>query len=594
MADVFDLQGSVSADLSPLDDLGAEIQGRVGEVKATATIDVDTAKAEAKIKNLQTTGEDFAKSLGFGPRVDVDTSGAEAKIKSVEQAADDLRREVETPIKPDVETSSMSSNLDEVRSAWQDKWGTAIDEVGAALSKMQAGSTATQAVGGMLTGKTGALIGGGMALGGAVLTGAVIQSSVGAAMNEDLIKKSTRQVFGGAAEDYEAEAKRLADSTGYMTTELLQAQVALNKMQLSTQMKGEPIKPLTRVATDIAATTGLPQYANNIQAVTNAIASGVEGATGALLDFGIRLDDLYVLSLPVNASFRKMGEEITPAQMAQARYNAIMEQTAKISGKASETSDDASRSMQQFKQSMNTAMVDVGKSLLPIVKGVADFIGNMPPELLRAGVWGALAIGVASMLGGAVINIRALTSAVRDLGATSAVSAAEVNAAGRGRMLLGTGGGTAAGGGKYVTGKLATGGLSMAALGTYGLVAYGGYEATKAAWNYSSGQMKEQWSKADYREIRTSLLQKEILTKKTGRLVAPSAEEIADWKESYKVDSQTIDAMVTEYVNKQNARLAQSASGAGQGTTQINIVIQDRTDGGLQVIDSGGYSESNY
>ena len=34
----------------------------------------------------------------------------------------------------------------------------------------------------------------------------------------DLMEKSTEQVFGAAAESYKAEAEKMADATGFMTT----------------------------------------------------------------------------------------------------------------------------------------------------------------------------------------------------------------------------------------------------------------------------------------------------------------------------------------------------------------------------------------
>ncbi|MBN1630663.1 MAG: hypothetical protein JW990_12930, partial [Thermoleophilia bacterium] len=163
--------------------------------------------------------------------------------------------------------------------------------------------------------------------------------------------------------------------------------------------------------------------------VARAVASGLQGTSTALLDFGIRLDEAYVLSLGVNRGFKAMEDAITPAQMAQARYNAIMEQTADINGKAAETQDDASRAMQKFRESMDDAMASVGEAILPIAQGVANFIANIPEPLLQAGTWIALGGGIAVGLGGAVIGINALRKAVTELGVTSTESAIQVQTA---------------------------------------------------------------------------------------------------------------------------------------------------------------------
>jgi hypothetical protein len=323
-----------------------------------------------------------------------------------------------------------------------------------------------------------------MAIGGMMLSGGlagVAQIAGGAiksAYAVDLIEKSTEQVFGAAADSYKAEAEKMADATGFMTAQILAAQIAMNKtVQLSSAevtrdgrtmqvgLKAEQVQPLVARAGDIADTTGLPQFANNLEAVTSAVSAGLRGTTGALLDFGIRLDDLYVLSLPVNAQFKALGESITPAEMAAARYNAIMEQTATIAGKASENQGDVNESMREFNQKMEGAKEAVGEALIPVANTLADFIGAIPKELLQAGVWAGLGVAIATTLGGAVISIKALIEAIRSLGRQAAATAIETAASGGGgkgllgkvlgggKGLLGRlGGGTAAGGGAAAAG----------------------------------------------------------------------------------------------------------------------------------------------
>jgi hypothetical protein len=426
MTTPFDLQGQLSIDYSALDGLKPEIDRRVEGVAGTA-------------------------------KVDVDGKGAETALGHLESKSKDTRKEVEKPLKLDADTASVSRKLDEMRSAWGNKWNYAIDQLAERLSKMKVGDSAAGAFDGLLSGRTGLTVGGAMAAGGVATMASIVSGTVEAARADELIKRSTKQVFGDAADEYMVQAEKLADSTGYMTSELLEAQITLNKAAQATKMETSPVEPLTRVATDLAATTGLPQYANDISAVTKAIAAGLQGTSSALLDFGVNLDDAYVLSLSVNAGFKAMGEAITPAQLAQARYNAIMEQTASITGKASETSDDVTRSMMGFDQSMQEAKVAVGQVFLPIVKSLADFVANIPKPLLQAGVWAGLAAGFAMTVAGTVVGIKALVQSIRELGATYASTAA-TNA-----VSTAT---TTAAGGKLAGGMGTLGGkLGVAAIG---------------------------------------------------------------------------------------------------------------------------------
>ena len=176
-------------------------------------------------------------------------------------------------------------------------------------------------------------------------------------------------------------------------------------------------------AADLADTTGLPQYANNLEAVTSAIAAGLRGTTGALLDFGIRLDDLYVLSLPVNAQFKALGESITPARWPSPATTPSWSRPPTIAGKATENQGDVNECMREFNQKMEGAKEAVGEALIPVANTLADFIAAIPKELLQAGVWAGLGVAIATTLGGAVISIRALIEAIRSLGRQAAATA---------------------------------------------------------------------------------------------------------------------------------------------------------------------------
>ena len=284
-------------------------------------------------------------------------------------------------------------------------------------------------VGGFLKGTGGIALGGTVAAAG--ISGAVALGSMAikSAYATDLMERSTEQVFGAAAESYKVEAEKMADATGFLTTEILAAQIAMSKSSSMAGLDQRYVQPLVARAADIADATGLPGYANDLQAVTNAVSAGLRGSAGALLDFGIRLDDLYVLSLPANLSFKRLGDAITPAQMAAARYNAIMAQSAKIAGDAAENSDDMNESMRQLGQKMESAKEAVGEALIPVANTLANFIDKIPKELLEAGVWAGLGISMATALGGAVIGIRALATSVTALGRAATTSAAETAAA---------------------------------------------------------------------------------------------------------------------------------------------------------------------
>ena len=73
-------------------------------------------------------------------------------------------------------------------------------------------------------------------------------------------------------------------------------------------------------------------------------------------------------------------------------------------------------SMREFSQKMESAKEAVGEALIPVANTLANFIDNIPKELLEAGVWAGIGVAMATALGGAVIGIKALVDGRRVAG----------------------------------------------------------------------------------------------------------------------------------------------------------------------------------
>ncbi|MBN1629911.1 MAG: hypothetical protein JW990_09115, partial [Thermoleophilia bacterium] len=261
-----DIEAKLTIDYTDLDEMQAEIEQRTAEIDSSAELEVDTGRAEGDLDKVKSKAKDLSDSLERPKRVDVDTSSAERKLSSMTDA-------------------------------WRNRWTNAIDEISANLANMPAGGSATTTsdawMGGLMTPKTGAMVGAGMALGGFALAGVTAGNALDAAKSRALMERSTKQIFGAAADQYQTEAERLASSTGYMTTAIQQAQLTIQKSRVATGLAdagGGAISPLAGRVADMAATSGLPQFADDVNAVAKAVASGLQGTSTALLDFGIRLD----------------------------------------------------------------------------------------------------------------------------------------------------------------------------------------------------------------------------------------------------------------------------------------------------------------
>lgn len=606
---VFDLGGELTVDASQVKSLPDEVKSEMDKVsglEATATMTLDDGEAKARTKALASDFKTLGREIEKKHSLNIDTSDAQAELKSWR---DTLRDEIMGGATRDLE--AFESRLKDVS---------------------QSGPTGLSA---FTTGRTGMMVGGGIAAAGVAGAGLIAGSAIKSAYAEDLMLKSTEQVFGKAAEAYQAQAEEMADATGFMTKEILAAQLAMNKVVKLTSgevtrgeqtfqvgLKSEQIQPLVARAADIADTTGLPQYANNLQAVSAAIASALEGSTGALLDFGISLDDLYVLSLPANRAFKELGETITPAEMAQARYNAIMEQTATIAGKAADHQDDITASLRQFTQKMEGAKEAVGETLIPIANFVADFISSIPKEMLTAGVWAALGLSIATALGGAVIGIRALIVGARDLGAAAAVAAAQTKAA-----AVGIGTSSAAATGSKGLGRVEDGLGSLASKAAMtATVLAASIPIITGVWDMTAEALKGPKAQASMSEIQAMVGQRRNLAQKGGEWMPMTGQERAELAQLYasphkgELSAETVNSIIdmaeaqAVLVLQRSGQITDSAaqahaleiqtgadSRAYQRTTRenpqvaadqtIQIILDNRSDADLQ-LDAGAYERT--
>ncbi|MBN1320737.1 MAG: hypothetical protein JXA87_07850 [Thermoleophilia bacterium] len=606
----FDLETKIRIDYSEVDRLDSEIQARTSGAAGTAKVkvapEIDKSSLDPALRDLKRSiearapgiFEPLGKALDLSPEVRKLTSEFQSEWQKAVTlfetgTAADLTKALEGVEAKAGEVAAAIAKTDEVKL-----------DTSKALSGLDALKTKYDTFLSIAT-KPAVLGGVGLMAGGAVLAGSLASSSIQAAQAEKMMEKSTKLVFGTAAAEYEAQAQALAESTGFMATELEAAQIAFNKMATSVGMENRPVKPLTQVATDLAANTGLPQYANDIQAVTRAITSGIGGTADALLDFGIRMDDAYVLSLKVNEGFAAMGEAITPAQMAQARYNALMEQTAEIYGTASETVDDYGRSMRVFEQKMLGAKAAVGEVLIPIANAVADFVSSIPEPLLKVGIWGGIFAGLAAGLGGLVIFLNAVRKAVVDLGSAAATTATQVEAAAMAEKSRGaaSGGGLPGGG---LPGRGLPGGGTATGAGGW-LSRLGG------AMGYSGGGLS---AGAGYAGVGTlgagiaggmilaapAVIGAGLLMKYGENMEKNAQAELDAATERYRMNAvrvakltgATIPAEAAEQAARQGVDMSRQPTAAASSPVVLSIILKDQTSGGLLMSDSQSYAESPY
>lgn len=128
---------------------------------------------------------------------------------------------------------------------------------------------------------------------------------------------------------------------------------------------------LAKRAADMASVfnTSVPEALEAIQA-------GLRGEADPLEKFGVGLNAAAVQSKAMSMGLAKTAAELTNADMAQARYALILDQTSRFQGDFVRTSDQAANAARINAAQQENLEASLGKGLLPAYKTIVTIIGQ--------------------------------------------------------------------------------------------------------------------------------------------------------------------------------------------------------------------------
>lgn len=168
--------------------------------------------------------------------------------------------------------------------------------------------------------------------------------------------------------------------------------------------------------------TGMVQLANDMASFYNLstdeafskLQSGITGMGMPLKQLGILVDEETVAQYALKSGISKTGKEMTQQQKVQARYGAIMEQTAKAQGDLARTMDSPTNQLRRLNAEFDMAKIALGQALqpaliavLPALTGFARGITNV----LKGGSGGDPLSGTINDLAGATAAIKSRVDA---------------------------------------------------------------------------------------------------------------------------------------------------------------------------------------
>lgn len=271
----------------------------------------------------------------------------------------------------------------------------------------KAGSSSS-ALGGHLRtlGKAAAVAG--VALGGAVVVGAV--KAINAASNLDEQINKTRVVFGKSGGEIEDWSKGLSKSFGLSQRAALEAAGTYGNMLVpmgfSRVEAGKMSKKFVELAADMASFNNASP-----EETLDALRAGLAGETEPLRRFGVFLNDARIKSEAASQGFKLVKGQLDPMAKAAATAAIIMKDTADTQGDFGRTSESLANQQRILKAELENSAAAIGTALLPAAVALMGLLSQIIPVVTDFGIRMAEAVG--PVLVAAIANIAPMFERVK-------------------------------------------------------------------------------------------------------------------------------------------------------------------------------------
>lgn len=215
---------------------------------------------------------------------------------------------------------------------------------------------------------------------GSVITAA---SDLGESIN------AVEVTFGNASDGVLELGENAATALGLSQVEFNQLAVRFSAFAETIAGPGgnvsNTLDELTTRASDFASVMNL-----EVSEAAQLFQSGLAGETEPLRQFGVDLSAASVQAFAYANGIAEAGEELSEEQKVQARYQSLLEQTAKTQGDFANTSDSLANRQRIMGAEWENLQADIGQAfvpaaeaglgilsgLLPVIRNVSDFLGN--------------------------------------------------------------------------------------------------------------------------------------------------------------------------------------------------------------------------
>jgi predicted DNA-binding protein YlxM (UPF0122 family) len=222
-------------------------------------------------------------------------------------------------------------------------------------------------------------------------------ASVKAASDQEEALNKTRVVFEESSAAVERFADTSAASFGISKTAALDAASGFGTMLqtagLTESTAASMSVSLTELAADLASFNNIA-----IEGADGALAklrSGLAGEAEPLRRLGILLSEARVKAEAYASGIAETGAELTEGQKVQARYNLILQDSAKAQGDFARTSDGLANQQRILQARFADFQAEVGQNLLPVIQELLPAlldIGETALPILKGAIEGATSV----------------------------------------------------------------------------------------------------------------------------------------------------------------------------------------------------------
>src|SRR6056297_297030 len=270
-----------------------------------------------------------------------------------------------------------------------------LDGVGGAGGKagQVTGKNFSEGFGGQLK-RLGVLAAGALATAG---VGRLLGSSIKQASDLGESLNAVNVVFEESADGIAKIGEAASKNLGLSQTEFNAAAVQFSSFAEKIAGDGGDvvgtIDELTTRGADFASVMNL-----EVSEALQVFQSGLAGETEPLKKFGIDLSAASVEAYALEAGIVAAGESMTESQKVQARYGALMEQTAKTSGDFANTSDSLANQQRILQAEFTNVQASLGTALIPVLENLQTLvIRRVLPAFEDFGNWLESPDGIAAV-----------------------------------------------------------------------------------------------------------------------------------------------------------------------------------------------------